>query len=170
MSHILIIYYSWSGNTRKIARIIQKEVGGDMVEIIPENPYPSSYNATVEQAKKEIKMDYKPPIKTKIEDIEKYDIIFVGIPNWWSTIAPPVATFLTQHNLSGKTIIPFITHGGGGQGRVVSDIKRLCPESKVLEPLSIYEGGSTDLREKILEWLKKLPIKRGENNEDKRSM
>ncbi|TYT24002.1 flavodoxin [Dictyoglomus thermophilum] len=170
MSHILIIYYSWSGNTRKIARIIQKEVGGDMVEIIPENPYPSSYNATVEQAKKEIKMDYKPPIKTKIEDIEKYDIIFVGTPNWWSTIAPPVATFLTQHNLSGKTIIPFITHGGGGQGRVVSDIKRLCPESKVLEPLSIYEGGSTDLREKILEWLKKLPIKRGENNEDKRSM
>lgn len=115
-------------------------------------------------------MDYKPPIKTKIEDIEKYDIIFVGTPNWWSTIAPPVATFLTQHNLSGKTIIPFITHGGGGQGRVVSDIKRLCPESKVLEPLSIYEGGSTDLREKILEWLKKLPIKRGENNEDKRSM
>ncbi len=170
MSHILIIYYSWSGNTRKIARIIQKEVGGDMVEIIPENPYPSSYNATVEQAKKEIKMDYKPPIKTKIEDIEKYDIIFVGTPNWWSTIAPPVVTFLTQHNLSGKTIIPFITHGGGGQGRVVSDIKRLCPESKVLEPLSIYEGGSTDLREKILEWLKKLPIKRGENNEDKRSM
>lgn len=60
MSHILIIYYSWSGNTRKIAHIIQKEVGGDMVEIIPENPYPSSYNATVEQAKKEIKMDYKP--------------------------------------------------------------------------------------------------------------
>ncbi|MEN3012961.1 MAG: flavodoxin [Dictyoglomus thermophilum] len=170
MSHILIIYYSWSGNTRKIAHIIQKEVGGDIVEIIPENPYPSSYNATVEQAKKEIKMDYKPPIKTKIEDIEKYDIIFVGTPNWWSTIAPPVATFLTQHNLSGKTIIPFITHGGGGQGRVVSDIKRLCPESKVLEPLSIYEGGSTDLREKILEWLKKLPIKRGENNEDKRSM
>ncbi|ACI19752.1 flavodoxin [Dictyoglomus thermophilum] len=170
MSHILIIYYSWSGNTRKIAHIIQKEVGGDMVEIIPENPYPSSYNATVEQAKKEIKMDYKPPIKTKIEDIEKYDIIFVGTPNWWSTIAPPVATFLTQHNLLGKTIIPFITHGGGGQGRVVSDIKRLCPESKVLEPLSIYEGGSTDLREKILEWLKKLPIKRGENNEDKRSM
>jgi len=170
MSHILIIYYSWSGNTRKIAHIIQKEVGGDMVEIIPENPYPSSYNATVEQAKKEIKMDYKPPIKTKIEDIEKYDIIFVGTPNWWSTIAPPVVTFLTQHNLSGKTIIPFITHGGGGQGRVVSDIKRLCPESKVLEPLSIYEGGSTDLREKILEWLKKLPIKRGENNEDKRSM
>ncbi|MCX7720860.1 MAG: NAD(P)H-dependent oxidoreductase [Dictyoglomus thermophilum] len=170
MSHILIIYYSWSGNTRKIAHIIQKEVGGDIVEIIPENPYPSSYNATVEQAKKEIKMDYKPPIKTKIEDIEKYDIIFVGTPNWWSTIAPPVVTFLTQHNLSGKTIIPFITHGGGGQGRVVSDIKRLCPESKVLEPLSIYEGGSTDLREKILEWLKNLPIKRGENNEDKRSM
>lgn len=170
MSRILIIYYSWSGNTRKIAQIIQKETGGDIVEIIPENPYPSSYTATVEQAKKEIKMDYKPPIKTKIEDIEKYDIIFVGTPNWWSTIAPPVATFLTQHNLSGKTIIPFITHGGGGQGRVVSDIKRLCPESKVLEALSIYEGRSTDLRERILEWLKKLQIKRGENNEDKRGM
>lgn len=159
MNKILIAYYSWSGNTKRVAEIIQKEVGGTLFEIIPETPYPSSYNATVDQAKKEIKEGYKPPIKGKVENMESYDIIFIGTPNWWSTIAPPVATFLTQYDFSGKTIIPFCTHGGGGQGRVLKDIEKLCPNAKILEMFSIYGSDRKNLEEKISSWLKKIGVK-----------
>jgi flavodoxin len=155
---ILIVYYSWSGKTRKIAEIIHKYVDGTLIEIIPEKPYPKSYNDTVQQAKKEIREDYKPPIKNKIENIDEYNIIFVGTPNWWSTIAPPIVTFLSQYDLSGKIIVPFCTHGGGGKGRIVEDITRFCKNVKILECFSIYGGESRDLENKVVEWLKKLEL------------
>ncbi|MDL2297229.1 NAD(P)H-dependent oxidoreductase, partial [Bacteroidales bacterium OttesenSCG-928-E04] len=105
---ILVVYYSWSEgkNTETVARFIQKNTGGDIFEIIPVNDYPDDYQACVDQAKKEINEGFKPALKTKVENIESYDIIFIGTPNWWSTMAPPVATFLSEHNLKGKTVIP----------------------------------------------------------------
>ncbi|MEN2984814.1 MAG: flavodoxin [Dictyoglomaceae bacterium] len=157
--NILIAFYSWSGNTKKIAKLIHDEVGGNLFEIEPEIPYPSSYNATVEQAKKEIKEGYKPPIKGKIENFEIYDVIFIGTPNWWSTIAPPVATFLTQYDFSGKTIAPFCSHGGGGLGKIAKDLERLCPNSQILEIFGVYYGGDKTLKEKLSLWLKKIGIK-----------
>ncbi len=157
--NILIAYYSWSGNTKRIAEIIKEEVGGVPFEIEPETPYPSSYQATVDQAKKEIKDEYKPPIKGKVENMNIFDIVFIGTPNWWSTMAPPVATFLTQYDLSKKTIAPFCTHGGGGQGRIVKDIEKLCPNTEILEIFSVNEGDDKDLKEKISSWLKKIGIK-----------
>ncbi|MBC7319299.1 flavodoxin, partial [bacterium] len=121
-----------------------------------EHSYPNSYNATVEQAKREIQQGYMPPIKTKIDNIDLYDTIFVGSPNWWSTIAPPVATFLSTYDLSGKTIVPFCSHGGGGQGKIVKDIAKLCPRSNVLEPFVVYGGGTGDIQSRISEWLHKI--------------
>ena len=103
---ILIVYYSWSGNIKKIAKVIHKAIGGELFEIEPITAYPKSYNYTVEQAKKEINKDFLPKLKSTINTME-YDTIFVGSPNWWSTIAPPVASFLTDNNFSGKTVIPF---------------------------------------------------------------
>lgn len=149
----LIVYYSWSGNTRKIARLIRELTGGDIVELIPEMPYPSSYRETTEQVRKEIKAGYKPSLKTKIEGVEEYDVIFLGTPNWWGTVAPPVATFLSQYAFSGKKIAPFITHGGGGKQRVVEDIKRLCPDAAILEELVVYGGGGSELSEKVSRWV-----------------
>jgi len=105
----LIVYYSWSGNTAKIARLIERKIGGNLIEIEIEDAYPSSYNDVVEQAKKEIRKGYKPSIKTEIYNIESYNRIFIGSPNWWSTIAPPVATFLSKYDLSEKTVLPFLT-------------------------------------------------------------
>lgn len=150
----LIVYYSWSGNIRRIARMIHRLVGGDIVELEPVNPYPGSYNATVEQAKREIRSCHKPPLKTKIDHIESYEIIFVGSPNWWGSLAPPVASFLSQYDLSGKTIIPFCTHGGGGKQKVIDDIKALCPNSKVFPEFVVYGSGGSDLKDRISEWLK----------------
>ena len=87
--------------------------------------YPGSYNTIVEQAKKEIQAGYRPVLKTGINYIKNYDMIFVGTPNWWSTIAPPIATFLENYNLTGKTVVPFCTHGRGGFGHIESDIATL---------------------------------------------
>lgn len=134
---VLISYFSHSGNTRKIAGEIHKAVGGDIVEIEPLEPYPNDYNSVVEQAKRELHSGCKPQLKTHAGNLAAYDTVFVGSPNWWHTIAPPVITFLSQSDLSGKIIIPFITHGGGGLGRSALDIAALCPDSTVLESLAV---------------------------------
>lgn len=157
---ILIAYYSWSGNTKELANYIKKEVGGDLFEIVPEKSYPDLYQLVVEQAKKEIKEGYKPPLKYKLESIDFYNIVFIGTPNWWSTVAPPVATFLTLYDFSNKIIIPFGSHGGGGKGKIESDIKRLCPQSNVLEGFFIYEDDFKDIEKRISDFLRKINIKR----------
>jgi flavodoxin len=135
---VLIVYYTYSGNTRKVAHEIHRMIGGDIVEIQPLAPYPDSYDAVVEQAKRELHTRYRPELKARIGDVSSYDTVFVGSPNWWHTIAPPVFTFLAEEDLSGKTIIPFITHGGGGLGRSAEDIAALCPRAKVPESLAVY--------------------------------
>lgn len=155
---ILIVYFSHSGNTRVIAEQIQKETGGDIFEIKPVNDYPSDYNTVVDQAKKEINTSYKPELKTSIKNIEQYDVIFIGSPNWWSTIAPPVATFLSEYNLEGKTIVPFMTHGGGLLGHSVSDIKNLCPNSVVLDGLAISGSYVRMAHDDVMKWLREIKM------------
>jgi flavodoxin len=110
----------------------------------------------VEQAKKEIRAGYKPALQSTLDHIESYNTIFVGSPNWWSTIAPPVATFLSEYDLSGKTIVPFCTHGGGGLGRVERDIAKLCPQSTVLSSFEIYGSGTGNAQAKVAAWLHKI--------------
>jgi flavodoxin len=154
--HILIVYFSRSGNTRKIANLIQQEVGGTMHEIRPEAPYPDAYNATVDQAKQEIQAGYKPALQSTLDNVESYGTIFVGSPNWWSTIAPPVVTFLSEHDLSGKTIAPFCTHGGGGLGSIAKDIAKLCPRSTILSSLEIYESGRGNAQATVSAWLRNI--------------
>ncbi len=146
---VLIVYYSHSSNTGKIAREIHKAVGGDLVEIEPVEPYPNDYNAVVEQARQELSSGYQPQLRTKIESLAGYDTVFVGSPNWWHTIAPPVITFLSESDLSGKIIIPFITHGGGGLGRSADDIAWLCPQANVLESLAVF-GADSEAAQKWL--------------------
>ena len=156
---ILIAYYSRSGNTRKIATLIHQEVGGTLHQIHPEEPYPNSYDAVVDQAKVEIQAGYKPALSSTLNHIESYDTIFVGSPNWWDTIAPPVATFLSEYDLSGKTIVPFCTHGGGGLGRIGQDIAKLCPQSTILSSFEIYGSGTENAQAEVSAWLRKVGMK-----------
>jgi flavodoxin len=153
---VLTVFYSHSGNTRECANQINKEVGGDIVELIPAEPYPTEYGAVVDQAKKELKLGYKPALKTRIENIESYDVIFVGSPNWWNTVAPPVATFLGTYDLSGKASVPFITHAGSGLGRSAQDIASLCPDSTVLEGLAVWGKEVKTAHLRVAAWLRKL--------------
>jgi len=110
---ILIVFYSHSGNTRTLARLIRQQAGGDLIEILPVIPYPVDYDAVVKQAKLELTTDYQPPLKTTVANLECYNIILIGSPNWWNTLAPPLHTLLAQGNFTGKAIAPFITHEGG---------------------------------------------------------
>lgn len=147
----VIVYFSQSGNTKCIAEIIKKHENCDIMEIITETPYVKEYNKLIEVAKEEINQGYKPPIENI--DVSGYDIIYLGTPNWWSTIAPPVSTFLTENNLEGKTIIPFITHGGGGNGTIEKDIKLLAPKSEVLSAFSTHGKGNSTIEDDIGKWI-----------------
>ena len=128
---VLVAYFSHSGNTRAVAERIAAATGADLFEIVPQKPYPAEYRAVVDQARREIAADYRPALKTDLPDAGRYDVIYIGSPCWWSTVAPPVATFLAAHDFTGKTLIPFMTHEGSRMGRSEADIRRLCPGATV---------------------------------------
>jgi flavodoxin len=155
---ILVAYFSHSGNTREIANQIQKSVGGDIFEIQSAKPYPGNYDAVLKQAKQELESKYKPVLKIKIENIESYDVVFIGYPNWWSTFPAPVRTFLSQNDFSGKIIIPFCTYGGSGIGRSVTDISTLCPNSTLLVGFAILGKDVKTAQNKVSEWLREIKI------------
>jgi len=152
----LIVYYSRSGNTREIANQIHALVGGDVVELQTVAPYPDEYSAVTKQAKEELQQGVKPQLKTKIADFASYDVIIVGSPNWWNTIASPVRTFLSEYDFSGKTIAPFITHEGSGLGASALDITKLCPKAKVLDGLAVRGKNAKSARSEVSEWLRKI--------------
>ncbi|MGL4207899.1 MAG: flavodoxin [Candidatus Adiutrix sp.] len=156
--NILIVYYSRTNNTEVIAKQIQNIVGGHMVRLETVDPYPSDYRATTRQAQVELNSGYKPPLKTTVDNIESYDVIFVGSPNWWNTIATPMMTFLSQNPLAGKTIVPFITHDGSRVGQSVNDIASFCPEATILEPLAVRGGSVSSAQNSVHNWLKGLAL------------
>lgn len=153
---ILVVYYSKSGNTKEIANQIHTVVGGDIFEIQPMVDYPQEYSQLTKQAKKEISEGYKPALKNKVANIQDYNIIFVGSPCWWSTIAPPVASFLSEYDLSGKKIIPFMTHGGSGLGHSVEDIKKQLPDSTVVDGQEFRGNNVKNASNDVAQWLKGL--------------
>ena len=148
-----VIYFSWSGNTRFAAGIIAKKAGADIFEIKAEKPYNSDFQKCCDEAKPECYGKTLRAIKP-IEglDLAKYDLVFVGSPNWWGTMAPPVRTWVTQSKdaLKGKTVCLFQTHGGGGMQSLGRDFAALLPESTVLEPKA-FSGSSIKSNVKALE-------------------
>ena len=168
---ILIVYLTRTNNTKAIAEIIQKNVGGTLVALELEKPYPENYQATVQQVVKENESSYLPPLKTKIESIQNYSVVFVGFPTWGMKLPPPMKSFLNQYDLSGKTVIPFNTNGGYGEGSSFQTVKQLCPNSKVLEGFIIRGGSERDgeyfaIKEekakeaetKVKNWLQKIRL------------
>ena len=155
---ILVVYFSHTGNTREIANQIHKKVGGDIFEIQSVKPYPDDYDTVVKQAREELDSGYKPALKAKVENIDSYDVIFIGYPNWWGTFPAPVKTFLSSYDLSGKIIVPFCTNEGSGLGNSVSDIVKLCPKSKLLNGLAIRGSTVKTAQDKVSEWLRENNI------------
>ncbi len=155
----LVVYFSWSGNTRGIARLLHQKVGGELVELELVKPYSRDYNTCLEQAKQDQQTGARPELKTHITDMARYDVIFLGYPNWWGTMPVPVASFLEQYDFSGKTIVPFVSSGGSGLGRSVTDITRLCPSVTIAEGLAVRSNGGASLSSDMDAWLKKIGMK-----------
>ena len=169
--NILIVYLSRTNNTKAIAEIIQNNVGGKLVALELQKPYPENYKATVQQVVDENASGYLPPLKTKVDSIEKYDIVFVGFPTWDMKMTPPMKSFLHQYDLSGKTVIPFNTNAGYGIGSGFQTVEELCPNSKILEGFSTKGGVERDgilfvmkgdkekqVEKEVQNWLKKIEI------------
>lgn len=150
---ILIAYYSYSGNTRAVADKIQDITNGDIFEIKTKTAYPENYNEVVALAKEEKQNNIKPEL-TDNGNVSGYDIIFLGTPVWWYTMAPPVKTFLSENDFSGKTIVPFCTHGGGGASSTYTDMQAIVPDAKVLEGYTSYENSATVAD--IKKWIRSL--------------
>ncbi len=147
----LIVYYSYSGTTKRLAEDIALIVGGNLRELKPKKPYSFSYNTAVKEVREEIERGYCPPLLEGGESIDDTDTVFIGSPNWLKSFAPPVLSFLRKVDLKGKTIIPFCTHGGGGFGTIVEDIQKECRESVIKEGSALKSNYNFDELQKYLD-------------------
>lgn len=147
---LLIVYYSYSGITKRLAEDIALITDGELRELKPQKPYSFSYNTAVKEARYEIENKHCPPLTEGAEPVGEAEVIFIGSPNWLKTFAPPVLTFLKTVDLSGKIIIPFCTHGGGGFGRMMEDYKNECNNSIIKEGLALKGDYSFD---ELQNWL-----------------
>ena len=155
LSDPLVVYFSRSGNTESVAERIAERVDADIFEIETVQEYPEGYDELLDHARNEQRSDARPELATHIDDIDRYDVIFLGYPNWWGDMPMPLYSFLDEYDLSGKTIMPFVTSGGSGFSRTVRSIERAEPDATVLEGLSIRDrrvhDSSTD--REISEWI-----------------
>lgn len=141
---ILIVYLSRTQNTKAVAEIIHKNIGGTLIPLEIEMSYPENYQTMVSQVAEENRTGYLPPLKTQIQNIDKYDVVFIGFPTWGMQLPPPMKSFLRHYDFSGKTIVPFNTNGGYGIGNSFKTIKQLCPNSTVLGGFSTKGGIERD--------------------------
>ncbi len=153
---VLIAYYSWSGNTKAVAEEIHKQIGGDLQAIVPVTPYSETYAVTVAKAKQEQLSNSRPAIKTQIANIDEYDTILLGYPNWWGSYPMLIASFAESNKLDGKTIAPFYTHGGGGEQRCSTDLRKLLPKADIKEGLCLSGSSARSAQSEVSAWLKKL--------------
>ena len=155
-ANVLIVYFSQTGNTETVANIIHDNVGGDIVKLETTEAYPSDYDELVDYAQQEQQEDARPELSTVIENIEQYDTIFLGYPNWWGDMPMAIYTFLDTYDLSGKTIAPFITHGGSGLSGTPENIQEEELNATVTEGLAIDGDEASDSSEDVVEWLNSL--------------
>lgn len=186
--HILIAYFSWAdntavevdgnysdvdavtsasvvapGNTARLAQWIQEYVGGDLFPIVVTEPYPDDYDECLDRAADEKAENARPELANHLDNIDDYDIIFLGFPNWWYTAPMAVFSFIEEYDLSDKTIIPFCTHGTGGLASCIRDITTALPDSaEVLEPLGVYREDIEQAQSEVNEWLLNLGLQEKE--------
>ena len=168
---ILIVYLSRTNNTKAIADIIHEKVGGKLVALELQTPYPADYHATVQQVVRENETGYLPPLKTVIDGPDQYDFVFLGFPTWDMKLPPPMKSFLRQYSFQGKTIIPFNSNGGYGPGSTFQTVRELCPQSTVLKGFStrgglerdgqllvIKDARAEEVRKEVESWLRTVGL------------
>jgi flavodoxin len=146
------------GNTEVIAKKIQGLTRSDLFQIQTVKPYPEDYTETTCVAQNELSGNARPELTEMVADMDSYEVIYIGYPNWWGTMPMAVFTFLDAYDFSGKTIVPYCTHEGSGLGSSELDIKKHCPTAKVLSGLAIKGGSVGGAGKDLANWLKKLGL------------
>lgn len=151
---ILIAYFSHTGNTRKIANQIHARVGSDIFEIKTVTPYPDDFNACLEQAKRERISNYRPQLQNMVANMASYEVVFLGFPYWIGYMPMALYTFLENHDLAKKTVIPFCTYNQSGMGGIVDHIRKLCRRSTVLDGIAIQRSTVDTAQNEVAAWLR----------------
>jgi flavodoxin len=150
---VLVAYFSRSGNTQVIAGVISRSLGADLFVIEPAKPYPADYFETVEQARHERDSDYEPPLKATIRNIADYQTIYLCFPVWGETAPPVIRSFLSAHELSSKTLVPVITHGGYGVGSSLAVLRSHAHQARLLDGFTMQAPQERQITERVTEWL-----------------
>jgi len=153
-SSVLVAYFSRSGNTRVVAGLIQRAFNADLFEIRPAQPYPEEYLATVEQARQERDRGDEPALEASVPGIAGYKTIYLGFPIWGETAPPIIRSFLSHHDLSGRTLVPFVTHGGYGLGNSRDVLARHAPKAKLQQGFLMQADQERQTMERVNDWLK----------------
>ena len=149
----LVAYFTRTGNTRVIAGQIQRARAADLFEIAPATPYPVDYQQTVDQARQETLEGFRPPLRENVPDLARYDTIYLGFPIWGMTAPPVIRSFLAAHDTAGKTIVPFITHGGYGTGSSLDVLAEHAPQARIAEPFVLEADQERRTLEQVTGWL-----------------
>lgn len=149
------------GTTEMLARLIKKETGGDLFPIQTKQKYPAGYNKVIDRNHKELDEDYIPKLKKKVKNIKQYDVVFIGYPIWAEDVPQAIKSFIKEHDLTGKTVIPFCTHGSSGQSGTYNKIRKLCSGSDTLSGFSAGEEKvkAKSTKKRLKTWLKKVDVK-----------
>ncbi|MDO4217174.1 MAG: flavodoxin [Bacteroidales bacterium] len=152
----LVAYFSATGNTKKAAQMVAQVSGGELFEIVPQQPYSEAdLDWTNKDSRSSVEMNNKssrPTIASKVENIEQYEVIYVGFPIWWGIAPTIINTFLEQYNLEGKTIVPFFTSGSSGAGRTIDYLQPSAPKALFKEPHLLSYVNEQAVRE----WLARI--------------
>lgn len=154
----LVVYFSNSGNTEILANFIHNYVGGDIIALEPTVAYPEDYNDLLDVAQEEQQSDARPEFNDLNIDIEDYDTIFIGYPNWWGDMPMIIYTFFDTYDLSGKTIAPFNTSGGSGLSRTVGTIRELEPDATVTDGFTVLGDNVNHAMSDVEEWIDSLNL------------
>ena len=158
-SSILIAYFSFEGHTKQIAEDIYAQIGGDLFEITPEKPYIGTRNDLSGIASAELRENARPALATHVNNMDQYDVVFVGYPCWWSDAPMVVFTFLEEYDFSGKTIVPFTSYGTSGWGNSLASIQRsVGNNATIVEGFSVQEDDMQDLSARVTTWLQGLGL------------
>jgi flavodoxin len=156
---VLVAYFSRSGNTRLVAGQIQCATGAALFEIAPETPYPEDYEQTVDQAQRERERRYLPPLRASVPNMAAYQTVYLGFPVWGQTVPPVIRSFLSHHDLAGKTLIPFITHGGFGIGDSLAVVAADAPTAALRgNGLAIQMDQEKQILQRVTGWLGDIAV------------
>jgi flavodoxin len=155
-SRVLVAYFTRTGNTRLIATQIARARGATLFPIVPSVPYPEDYRAQVAQAEDERQRGYEPPLKATVPNLQSYETVFLGFPIWGETAPAIIRSFLSRHDLSGKTLVPFITHGGYGVGSSLAVLADHAPRARMVEGFSKRCDQERETLEEVTKWLENV--------------